>query len=463
MNFTVKPIDENHIQPVLTHKFKSHLEESSKVFFSGAYGMGKTTYLHNRFNNDTGDLKDEFIAFHLFPVNYVIADNKDIFELIKYDLLYQLLDYVDFEKLLENDSIYKNHVAEFISENYSELFFHFLTSFPQFGGYVEKIKSNLESLVQNFKDSKPKTKADKITSFIDEIELKKGSIYENDFYTKLIFGIIEEIKDLEKKEIVLVIDDLDRIDPNHIFRILNIFSAHIDCNNLAKGASNKFNIDKVVVVGDYNNIKSIFHHIYGVKTDFNGYIDKFYSTEVYKMSFEDKLSDVFFRKFNEKDEKLALFFINLVLTVLHDNNKFNLRQFHKIDNILTTNNNMFKDSVFEILLKIYSDDLSLLIDNLEESYNSLQPFVRHYQQYDEVYWKFILNKVVKSNLDFVKINLDQEIEINLQNKVVKFVTKGFNNFDYTLKDNDYNILEFKDFWFMIIQIFKANNFYSIYR
>lgn len=461
MNISVKSIDENHIQPALTHKFKSHLDESSKVFFSGAYGMGKTTYLHNRFNNDTGDLKDEYIAFHLFPVNYVVADNKDIFELIKYDLLYQLLDYVDFEKLLENDSIYKNHVAEFISENYSELFFHFLTSFPQFGGYVEKIKSNLESLVQNFKDSKPKTKADKITSFIDEIELKKGSIYENDFYTKLIFGIIEEIKITNKKKTVLIIDDLDRIDPHHIFRILNIFSAHIDCNTLTEGVENKFNIDKVIVVGDYYNIKSIFHHIYGKNTDFKGYIDKFYSSEIYTMSFEDKISDIFYRKFSNKDEKYALFLIKLVLTILHDNNKFNLRQFHKLDEILGLYGNRYGEAFFEILSKIYVNDVNSLISYLVDSHPNAIIYSRAFEQYYEDFLRIILNKAVKSNLNFVKKNEENDFLIHINNNTYCFVFTDYSQFSFVSKDLNVK-MNLNEFWFLIIEIFKAKNFNSSY-
>lgn len=460
MSINVKQIDLNHIQPALTHKFKNHLDESTKVFFSGAYGMGKTTYLLNKFNKDNGDLKKEYIAFHLFPVNYVVADNKDVFELIKYDLLYQLLDYFDFEKLLETDSIYKNHLAEFISENYTDLFFHFVTSFPQFGGYVEKIKSNLDLLVENFEKSKPVTKADKIQSFIDTIELKKGSIYENDFYTKLIFGIIEEIKDLEKKEIVLIIDDLDRIDPNHIFRILNIFSAHIDCNNLEEGAGNKFNIDKVIVVGDYNNIKSIFHHIYGEKTDFNGYIDKFYSNGIYEMSFEDKMSDVFYRKFNENDERLPLFLIRFVLTILHDNKKFNLRQFHKLDNILANYVNSFHESFFEILLKIYNNDLGMLIANLESCSPKLTKFEKAFQQYEDVYVKIILLKLKKANLSFVSLNNDLDYVIKIKNVEYCYKVNTYGDFILVPHEKNNFKLDIHGFWYLMIEIFKADNFYD---
>ena len=44
---------------------------------------------------------------------------------------------------------------------------------------------------------------------------------------------------------------------------------------------NNFGFDKVIVVGDIANIKSIFSHRYGPKTDFEGYIDKFFTTRPY--------------------------------------------------------------------------------------------------------------------------------------------------------------------------------------
>lgn len=419
--------------------------------------MGKTTYLQNRFNKDNGDLKDEYIAFHLFPVNYVVSDNKDIFELIKFDLLYQLLDYVDFEELLETDSIYRNHLTEFVSENYSELFFHFLTSFPLFGGYVEKIKSNLESLVKKFKDSKPQNAVNKVNSFIDEIVLQKGSIYENDFYTKLIFGLIEEIKNKSQKETVLIIDDLDRIDPNHIFRILNIFSAHIDCNSLMNGVNNKFNIDKVIVVGDYNNIKSIFHHVYGNKTDFSGYIDKFYSTETYQLSFEDKISDILFRKFNDKEERYAHFLLKLVLSILHDNDKFNLRQFHKLDSILENYSYRLNHTFFEILLTIYNNDLDLLINNLEYCSSRLLKFNRTFEEYDDFYLKIILKKLPKANLNFVSMNSDSNYVINI--KGVDYIFKENINSNFSAITNNVK-LDFPRFWYLMIEVFRADNFYG---
>lgn len=45
----------------------------------------------------------------------------------------------------------------------------------------------------------------------------------------LIIGLVNSVKRLNgNKVLVLVIDDLDRIDPEPIFRIVNVFFAHLD-------------------------------------------------------------------------------------------------------------------------------------------------------------------------------------------------------------------------------------------
>ena len=63
-----------------------------------------------------------------------------------------------------------------------------------------------------------------------------GCIYEEDGYTKLIRMAIEWIsqdhslngEERKAKKPVLIIEDLDRLDPKHLFRILNVVSAHIE-------------------------------------------------------------------------------------------------------------------------------------------------------------------------------------------------------------------------------------------
>lgn len=111
-------------------------------------------------------------------------------------------------------------------------------------------------------------------------------IYEHDCYTQLITNAIECWRlENSTKNIILMIEDLDRMDPSHVFRILNIFSAHIDYS-YTNEYCNKFGFDKIITVCLYENIRNIFKHVYGDKTDFNGYIRKFTTSIPFKYSIQ---------------------------------------------------------------------------------------------------------------------------------------------------------------------------------
>lgn len=78
--------------------FKSHLEINERTIFSAKFGDGKTFFL-NEFKKL---YKDDYYFITLYPINYSIADNQDIFEYIKRDILFQLakdgkLNPIDFE------------------------------------------------------------------------------------------------------------------------------------------------------------------------------------------------------------------------------------------------------------------------------------------------------------------------------------------------------------------------------
>lgn len=90
----------------------------------------------------------------------------------------------------------------------------------------------------------------------------------------------------------MIIEDLDRIDPEHIFRILNVISAHYDQRYHDEYYHNKFGFDKIIIVSDYQNIKNIFHHRYGVDVDFDGYINKFYSTSPFHFNNNNAILEI---------------------------------------------------------------------------------------------------------------------------------------------------------------------------
>lgn len=104
---------------------------------------------------------------------------------------------------------------------------------------------------------------------------KKGSISECDAFTMLIQNTLQHI--MGKK--VLIVEDLDRLDPAHLFRIMNVLSSQIDnpyyedCHN-----ENKFGFDKIILVMDYDITRHLFHHFYGINANYDGYMNKFMSS-----------------------------------------------------------------------------------------------------------------------------------------------------------------------------------------
>lgn len=259
-------------------------ENNDNIIFSGIYGIGKSFFINEFFNKKH---TDKYITLFLTPVNYSVASNEDIFEYIKIDVLFQLLDKVSCD--LKNVQI-SNSVATYyyIKNNLNTLIGNILSSIEKVCLKTDIIPQliKLKKSIQEFQ-KKESTQEDKdVESFIQDIIQRQGSIYERNIVTQIIQSLITNAKKEEKKEIVLVIDDLDRIDPEHIFRILNILSVHDDfcCTK-----EHKFKIDKTILVCDVENIRRIFHAKYGSDVDFSGYIDKFYSKEVFHFHNEDEI------------------------------------------------------------------------------------------------------------------------------------------------------------------------------
>lgn len=337
--------------------FKRHIDlpQNKRIIFSSKFGNGKTTFLKNIFNN----YKD-YHTFHLVPVNYSIASNEDIFELIKYDILFELIS----TKVELKDSIetFTEIAKDFLLNNKDDILkilTPFLSVIPVIGGSLKESTDNLinfsKKALSHFQQ-KQKGEYDLIADYLEEFTKKKGSIYEENFYTRLIKDLIERLKDTKKgenrKQTVLIIDDFDRIDPEHIFRLLNIFAAHEDFNK----QGNKFGFDKVIVVCDIDNIRSIFHHKYGSKTDFNGYIDKFCSVDVFKYSMMEEL--------NAEVEKIVttikgdinldnLFWSNNSTTIIFDTMEWLLKSFVaqgiiNVRNVIKLRENKFDFRVYNI-------------------------------------------------------------------------------------------------------------------
>jgi hypothetical protein len=267
-------IDPKSVQDSFEKELKQY-DSSARIFFSGKYGVGKTKFLERFFE----EKKEEYLKIHLYPVNYQISTNEDIIDLLKYDILVELFEkYEEYFKTNQNIPWYvlvKSYISQ---KNTNEILsgtLDILEVIPAMGQLGRPLKTflNIDKEFQEFKSIYQTGEKGLAEEYLSRI--KEDDLTETDIISQLIKNKIQEIKG--KKESVLIIDDLDRLDPEHIFRILNVLSAHFD-----QDGDNKFGFDYIIIVGDYKNIQSIFHHKYGKDADFDGYIDKFYTVKPFE-------------------------------------------------------------------------------------------------------------------------------------------------------------------------------------
>lgn len=290
-------------------RFHEHLNAHDRTILSAKFGDGKTFFLQ-KFMEDK-KVEEDYKFLTLYPVNYQVAENRDVFELIKYDLLIQLF----VQKVMTPEfklskaqalawclQLHAPSIAEgllpiisdlCLDENSVKLISAMLTGKKLSG----KVRQKVADIQEPIRDRQ-------IELFFKE--MSKNPISGQDVITGIIQqGIADYKKANPNKEIVLVIEDMDRIDPAHLFRILNVFSAHIDHNyrfgsdpNLSH-IGNKFGLDKVVFVMNYDCTKSIFRHFYGPRADYEGYINKFCSSNYYTYSFNQQKEEYYYKRIIE--------------------------------------------------------------------------------------------------------------------------------------------------------------------
>jgi hypothetical protein len=269
--------------------FREHLgvSENNRILFSGKYGKGKTTFITQFFSNQEKYIPEKkFLPITIRPINYSISSNEDIVKYIKYDILVELVNKVGDPIESFQDFSFGDVLPSYLRKNADTVLIEILKIASKLNKKLPEIVPGLEKLyldIKSFRDELNAQKEDKIIlDFLKRIESESFSIYENDAITLLIE------KALAKSELstILIIDDVDRIDPEHIFRILNVFSAHSDS---VGGKENKFGFDQIMIVCDLENIRNIFFARYGSNVDFSGYIDKFFSKNVYYFQNYDQL------------------------------------------------------------------------------------------------------------------------------------------------------------------------------
>lgn len=213
---------------VSINAFRKHLSSHPRTILSAKYGDGKSYFLQKVAEDEK--IQEQFIFLTLYPVNYQVVSNEDIFELIKYDLIVQLyangfLD--DIEGLSDSILLYW-----FLITHQKDLVLFFANVASKIGCLPKKLVKLLDptsELVSQWQEFKKKHKEGypAVEELIGKIETHY--LYEADLVNSFIRKAIEKYKKVyPNKRVVLVIEDMDRLDSAHLFRILNVLSAHVD-------------------------------------------------------------------------------------------------------------------------------------------------------------------------------------------------------------------------------------------
>ena len=224
--------------------FRHHIDSNDRILFSARFGDGKTYFL-----NQFKQVHKDFIYITIYPINYQVENNTSIVELIKRDIIYQLLakgfitDKVDFKAIYKAlfDKNTLKELASFISKS-----FLLLEPLGISESAADKVINAIDNSITVYNENRCSTK-----KYLNRFN-KQSGIYESDCYTLLIKETLKKLRK-DNKKTVLIIEDLDRIDPEHVFRILNVFSAHIDRSYVdlelryqTDTFTNKFGFDKII-------------------------------------------------------------------------------------------------------------------------------------------------------------------------------------------------------------------------
>ena len=259
------------ITPSLSNLFQ-RIETERRIILSARFGEGKSYLLH-QFKEK---YKDSFAFFTLYPASYSVSPNEHILEYTKRDIIFQLKQNYDenLNRLSFRDALEQTAVSVKMSfANYQ------IINLASFLGVNpvkwKQIRKSSKNYIQSFN--------------------VPGSIYERDLYTEFITKAFNNIREKQQKKIVLIIEDLDRLDPSQMFNILTVFGSQIDRKYLLEEhdpkLDNKFGADVLISVMDIDRAEKSYQHIYGEQSNFSGFIAKYLDFAPYRYSINSLARD----------------------------------------------------------------------------------------------------------------------------------------------------------------------------
>jgi hypothetical protein len=238
-------------------------------------------------------------------------------------------------------------------------------------------------------------------------------------------GYLNDKGEVIEKKTVLIIEDLDRLDPAHLFRILNVISAHIDDTTQPDKVGNKFGFSNIVLVMDYDSTQHIFEHFYGKNASYNGYMSKFIAEEPFRYSITGtalmKLKDKIVREVGIRMEFLDAF---TILNKIFNNLSIrDIVRLYDLDlstrfynEIIAAPNKMklsFQLPIFKLL--IYMTELGMTYADIDEDLR-LNPNYKELEYLQLIYPLALINttlppKIFDSGSSRVKVDYKVEDDI----------------------------------------------------
>lgn len=421
------------LEDKFAHEFSD--ENNKQILFSGAFGSGKTTFLR-----DFATKYTDTIFIHIYPVNYTLHSNTDIYEILKYDIILELISLGCFNSE-DVSQLLKYTYA--LSQTVDAAVKKVLNLFSKTGKKLDELQEIFKTSVDQFSNFKNEI-SDPLLSVADfgkEIDALKGYEYE-DFVT----SVIKEKLAFLKKDVVLIVDDLDTIDPEHLFRLISIFRAHIDHHT----NDNKFGFDKIIFVADVNNLKIMYAHRFGSTESFNGYISKLSSKDIFYFnpsrelyinlnSFLSKIQITiegagdkmpFLQNSNDNNKKLALYLVANLINI----NAMNLRDLVKEnplnwkggDYVNEYQSNLYELDIYPVytLLKQYIPDSELLKSAFAHMANSpvgLNQVFQGVRNYTHMYSNFSVSflEVISYWPTFKERKANEVFDLDVEGKLFK--------------------------------------------
>lgn len=448
--------------------FENHLniKNNNRIILSGRFGSGKTVFLKNFFNE-----KPNLLTVRISPSTYSIDSTYNIIQYLEKDILFQLVTKNSysphelnpslmnkiwlFSQSIDSDSILSSiDFVNKLSENNGDPKSAFFLSFVKHLNKSQKQLKNLFSKVDCVKN----LQSDQINKFM----ATESDLISSTSGTSLIFEALSKVKQEGNiDESILVIDDLDRLDPELIFKLLNILTARLDYDDFELG-EDFYGFDRIILVCDIENIRSIFHHRYGISTNFNGYVRKFYSHKIYdflpeeyvlrltedvinSIKIDEKEWNRLFYDFTIRDQYLIKIISKLCgtryLTFRHISEKYNAEfqlNKRKIEAINIHNTESIGLLIFDFLIWLFGDYNELLnaVDNAKD--HVLDKSLNH--MYDFYYNQFhILNNIPKHN--FIASNYFQITNKEGNKSTILGLYKTHNSNSYICKLKDEGSLD----------------------